>query len=132
MRLTDVHDEERDVVLVALVHRVESGNLPPERRSGVTAEYEDDRPLATEGGECDLGGVIDAWQAEIGRRISDPERATPRDVPHRLERDRHHGGHREVRHDLPETLGWLPHRPEHPGQEYQVHHEEACGHSAGA
>ena len=54
MRLADVDDEERRVVPVALVHRVEGGNLPPEGRSGVAAEDQDDGLLAAEGRQPDL------------------------------------------------------------------------------
>jgi hypothetical protein len=43
MRLGDVDDEEADLVLILVVKAIESGNLPPEGRSGVTAEDEDDR-----------------------------------------------------------------------------------------
>jgi hypothetical protein len=40
MRLADVDDEERRGFLVFRVQRVQGGNLPPERRSRVAAEYE--------------------------------------------------------------------------------------------
>jgi hypothetical protein len=40
MRLQDVHDQESDLLVVLIIKPVESGNLPPERRSGITAEYE--------------------------------------------------------------------------------------------
>jgi hypothetical protein len=38
VRLGDVDDEELYFVPVLLIELVQSGNLPPERRSGVTAE----------------------------------------------------------------------------------------------
>jgi hypothetical protein len=38
MRFRDVHDQKSDFVLVLLVELIESGDLPPEGRSGVTAE----------------------------------------------------------------------------------------------
>jgi|SRR5580700_3381611 hypothetical protein len=41
VRLTDVNHIKRDAVAVLLVDFVESGNLPPKRRSRITAEYED-------------------------------------------------------------------------------------------
>ena len=41
MRFRDVDDEETNFVLVLIVKLVESGNLPPEGRSSVAAEDED-------------------------------------------------------------------------------------------
>ena len=45
MRLSDVHDQERNFVLVLIVKLVEGGNLPPEGRSGVAAKDHDYRLL---------------------------------------------------------------------------------------
>jgi hypothetical protein len=39
--LGDVDNKESNLVLVLIVELVESGNLPPEGRSGVTAKDED-------------------------------------------------------------------------------------------
>ena len=46
MRFADVHDVERDLIFILFVELVESGNLPPERRSSVAAENQDYRFLA--------------------------------------------------------------------------------------
>jgi hypothetical protein len=49
MRLDDVDDQERNAVAVLIVELVESGNLPPEGRSGVAAEHKHHRLLCGEG-----------------------------------------------------------------------------------
>ena len=41
MRFRDVYDQERDPPTVLLVKLIEGRDLPPERRSGVAAEYQD-------------------------------------------------------------------------------------------
>ncbi len=43
MRLEDVHGVKSDFTLILLGELVQGGNLPPKRRSGVTAEDQDDR-----------------------------------------------------------------------------------------
>jgi hypothetical protein len=40
MRFRDVNDQKADATAILLVEFVESGSLPPERRSRVTAEYQ--------------------------------------------------------------------------------------------
>jgi hypothetical protein len=40
MRLGDVDNQKRNLILVLLIQLVESGYLPPEGRSGVAAEDE--------------------------------------------------------------------------------------------
>jgi len=42
MRLDDIDNQERDLLVVLVIELVEGGNLPPEGRSGVAAEDEDD------------------------------------------------------------------------------------------
>ena len=49
MRFADVHHVERDLILILFVELVESGNLPPERRSRVAAENQHNRFLAAHG-----------------------------------------------------------------------------------
>ena len=49
MGFEDVDDQKRDVVSILIVELVEGGNLPPEGRSGVAAEDEDDGLLCGEG-----------------------------------------------------------------------------------
>ena len=43
VRLENVDNEERDAISILLVKFVKGRNLPPERRSGVAAEYQDHR-----------------------------------------------------------------------------------------
>ena len=45
MRLSDVNGQKCDLPLVLLIEMIEGGNLPPERRSSVAPEDEDDRLL---------------------------------------------------------------------------------------
>jgi hypothetical protein len=39
----NVNDQESDAIAVLLVKLIESGNLPPEWRSGIASEHKDDR-----------------------------------------------------------------------------------------
>ena len=48
VRFANVNRVERDLVLVFFIQGVEGGNLPPEWRSGVAAEDEDDWLFAAE------------------------------------------------------------------------------------
>jgi len=48
VRFENVDDEERDSLTVLVVELVESGNLPPEGRSGVAAENEHDGFLGSQ------------------------------------------------------------------------------------
>jgi hypothetical protein len=43
MRFGDVDHEKSNSVAILLIKFVEGRNLPPERRSGVTAEYQNHR-----------------------------------------------------------------------------------------
>jgi hypothetical protein len=45
VRFLDVHDVERNLIFIFLVQRIQRGNLPAKRRSGIAAEYEHDRFL---------------------------------------------------------------------------------------
>jgi hypothetical protein len=48
MRLQDIYGIKRHAVTELLVQLVEGGNLPPERRSGIAAEHQNDWLLAPE------------------------------------------------------------------------------------
>src|ERR1700740_803217 len=50
MRLGDVHHQKLNLIPILLIELVESGHLPPEWRSGITAKHEHDRaPLCGQG-----------------------------------------------------------------------------------
>ena len=49
VRLDDVDDQERNSITVLIVELVESGNLPPEGRSGIAAENQHHGLLCSEG-----------------------------------------------------------------------------------
>ena len=59
VRFADVDRVKGDLVLVLLIQIVEGGNLPPEWRSSVAAEDENDGLLIAEGRECDGRLVIE-------------------------------------------------------------------------
>jgi hypothetical protein len=60
MRFADVHHVEGDLISILLVERVESGNLPPERRSGVAAENQHHWFLAAHGRQLKSALVVGA------------------------------------------------------------------------
>ncbi len=59
MRLGDVDHQKRDPVFVLIVELIESGNLPPERRSGITSEDKNYRLLAGELPELNCCALIE-------------------------------------------------------------------------
>ena len=81
MSFANVYDVERDAVLVLFVELVEVGNLPPERRSGVTSENQDDWFLAAHGRQLKSALVIRALERKIGGYVADGEVAVAGDVP---------------------------------------------------
>jgi hypothetical protein len=58
MGLQDVDDKKRNVLIVLIVERVEGGNLPPEWRSGIAAEYQDDRLMGRQRRQLDAGRFV--------------------------------------------------------------------------
>jgi hypothetical protein len=77
MRLRDVDNEERDPISVLLVEFVESGNLPPEWRSGVTAEDENyGATLRREAGQPDRSGLAEFRQGEVWGCITEVQCAS--------------------------------------------------------
>lgn len=55
MSLLNIDEEELRLILVLLIELVERGNLPAKGRSGVAAEYQDNRFLSSEGRESYFG-----------------------------------------------------------------------------
>ena len=62
MRFGDIDDQERYSVAVLLIEFVEGGNLPPERRSGITAKDEHDRLPGGQRGQLNLVGLVQLYQ----------------------------------------------------------------------
>jgi len=65
MRFLDINQEEFYLILVLLIEAVKSGNLPPERRSGITAEDQHNRLFSTKRRELDGILVIKLLQRKI-------------------------------------------------------------------
>ncbi len=59
MRLGDIDDEKGDPAAIPVVKIVQSGNLPPERRSGVAAENKDHQLLRIHVGQTNLAGFVE-------------------------------------------------------------------------
>jgi hypothetical protein len=71
VRLCDVNHQKADAVAVLVVELVESGNLPPERRSSVAAEDQGDWfSLSREGRKLDLACFVELGQREIRSRVA--------------------------------------------------------------
>ncbi len=58
MGLGNVHHKKCDAILVLIVELVEGGNLPPEWRSGITAENQDRGLLLSDFGELDASALV--------------------------------------------------------------------------
>ena len=71
VRLLDVDDVKSHLILIALIELVEGGNLPPEGRSRVTAEYEHDRFPAAKRGQKYFLLCVYGLKLEIRRLVSD-------------------------------------------------------------
>ena len=82
MRLGDVDDQKRDLILILLIQLVEGGHLPPERRSGVAAKHEyHGVVLRGKRRELDLLGLVQFGQREVGRAIAHGQCSRPRMQP---------------------------------------------------
>jgi len=62
MRLDNVDNQERDLLVVLIVKLVERGNLPPKWWSSVAAENEHDRLRRGERRELHTGGLVELGQ----------------------------------------------------------------------
>src|SRR5882724_5592381 len=76
MRLGDVDHQESDAAAVLLVEFIEGGNLPPEGRSSIAAENEDDGLHLVDLGELDPCAVVELHQGEIRGGVSDVQRTS--------------------------------------------------------
>ena len=111
MRFGDVDDQEGDLVPIFVVELVEGRNLPPEGRSSVASENQDDGLPRIQGRELNFVALVELGENEVGGDIPLMKRPSPGACPHGFE------GQHEVRwrghagHDAAEALWRLPHRP---------------------
>jgi hypothetical protein len=71
MCFRNVNHQESNPAAVLLVKRIESGSLPPERRSGVAAEYQHHGLRLIQFGKLDSFAFVQLPQPEVRCRISD-------------------------------------------------------------
>src|SRR5438874_3278896 len=86
MRLSDVHDQESDLVLVLIVELVEGGNLTPEWRSSVAAKDHHDGLRLVQFGKANGPTLVQFRQREIGCRVADVNRSGTSACPHGFKR----------------------------------------------
>src|SRR5712675_2963902 len=65
MSFENVDSHEGCPTAVLIVKRVERGNLPPKRRSSVTAKNQDNRLLVAKSGQLDVGGLVEGSQGKV-------------------------------------------------------------------
>jgi hypothetical protein len=118
--LLNVDDEELRPILVLLVKSVERGNLPPEGRSGIAAEYQDDGPLTPELGELNGGFLVVSFQRKVGSLLANSKAPASGIEPHGLEREDDEDGARSPGHDRTEGFGLATHGEEEPAQEEHI------------
>jgi hypothetical protein len=122
----DVDGIEVDLALVLLGQFVQGGNLPPEWRSGIAAEDENDRPNRPETCQSYSRFVFKILDYEIRGGAAGIQRAPACLRPHRLERKEEVSGHRHSRHHLSECLWRLMHGPVNVADEADPQAEESC------
>jgi hypothetical protein len=71
MRLKNVHGVETDLVAVLLRQLVQGGNLPPKRRSSITAEDKDDRPVSPKRRQISGTVVFELLHGQVRSSIAD-------------------------------------------------------------
>ena len=79
--LLDVDDEEIDLIAVPAVELIESGNLPPEGRSSITAEDQHHRLTRQTPGKPDASPAIIRFKVKVRSMSADPQRTGPGDAP---------------------------------------------------
>lgn len=112
MRFGNVDNQEGNVSAVLLVKFVEGRNLPPERRSGVAAEYQNHGLLLAQRRELNSLALIQFEQREVWRAIAHVKRSGACVDPCSLKRKDQEGdraGH--PGHDATESFRRLMHRP---------------------
>jgi hypothetical protein len=120
----DVDDEDGGAVLEVGVDFVEGGNLPPEWRSGVGAEDEEDGAVAAKLGEANaLFGSLDG-EVEVGGEVADFDGTGAGLVPHGREGGGVHERPGKLHHES-RKFGWgFLHRRKHESEENAVDDDE--------
>ena len=127
MRFADVDDQESDAAPILLVEFVESGNLPPEGRSSVTAKYEHDRLLLVERGKLNASALIELDERKVRSRVANIESARASAGPESFKwEEKEHGRPRHPGHDPPKGLRRPMHRAPDEGSKNKVRHDKHC------
>jgi hypothetical protein len=111
MRLDNVDDQERYLLIVLIVKLVERGNLPPEWRSSVAAENEHHGLRRRERRKLHASGFVELGQREVWRCIARVQMSSAGVRPHRLKRYQEVRHIRHVFHDPAESFRRLAHSP---------------------
>jgi hypothetical protein len=112
MSFENIDDQEGDAIAVLIKQFVKGRNLPPEWRSSVAAEDEDDRLLGRERGELDASAFVELHQGEVGCGIAGAKFAGASVRPESFEREcEEDRGPWHMRHNAGEGFRWLTHRP---------------------
>jgi hypothetical protein len=119
----DVHHEESRLTLVLFIELVERGNLPAERRSGVAAENQNDRPVPAKRGKSNPRRPIGSGEAEVRRKVTHVQAPGTGDKPKLLEGNYHQKRFRQLRHYFSEDYR-LAHHNEQPCQQADVKHDD--------
>jgi hypothetical protein len=111
MRFRDVHHQKINLVSVLLVELIESGNLPPEWRSGVTAKNENDwLACGAQVRKLNGGGLIKFGEREVRRGVPNVKIAGAGMGPQSLKREcQKSDWTRQLRHKARESLRRLSH-----------------------
>jgi len=126
MGFENVDGQEADFAVVVVVKLVEGGNLPPEGRSSVAAEDEDNGLPGGKLGELDALAFVEFEQREVGGRVARAEFASAGVGPEGFKgqaQEYHGGGH--ARHDAAEGFRGLAHRPDDVAGEDGVEHDHS-------
>jgi hypothetical protein len=128
MRFGDIDHQKSHTILVLLIEFVEGRNLPPEWRSSVTAENQNDRLLFIQGGKLNPVGLVHLKQREIRCSVSDLQVSGSGMKPQRLEREEKKDDRSwHSFHDPAEGLRGLIHRPPDDTSESDVNDHQHDG-----
>ena len=127
MRFKNIDNQEGDFAVVVVVELVEGGNLPPEGRSSVAAEDEDDGRVSRERGELHAIGFVEFEEREVWGAIAGAEFAGALVRPERFEGERQEDGRAgHARHDAREGFRGLAHCPDDIAGVRGVENNEDC------